>query len=113
MWWNVPNPPSLTKLRKYKSLSALVKLSGETSTAPSDVLRSFTIRTLRAWSRARHGLGIRECPFAIESFLAVSSPQEFWPCEFSQGRQKQFVHPRAQVGQGRATGKASGAENAF
>src|SRR5271166_6835436 len=42
---NLPNPLSLTTL--YKSLSALVKLSADTSTAPSDVVRRFTIRTLR------------------------------------------------------------------
>src|SRR6202051_2962270 len=35
-WANLPNPPSFTTLPKYRSLSALVKLSGETSTAPSD-----------------------------------------------------------------------------
>src|SRR5271166_5629823 len=47
MWMNLPNPPSLTTLPKYKSLSALAKLSADTGTAPSGVVRALTIRTIR------------------------------------------------------------------
>ncbi len=79
-------------------------------------LRDSRSKATTSWPSTSNASNVEKpmLPIApVNNTFNVSSSHWFRRGEFPQGRQKQLVHLRAQVGQGRGAGMAGGAEDAF